>query len=36
MLRDEIKEREIFFINGQLKRDQELHKILEVGEKEME
>ena len=35
-LRVEFKERERAFINEQLKRDQELLKILEIREKEME
>ena len=34
--RAELTEREKAFINEQLKRDHELLKILEVGEKEME
>ena len=36
LLRAKFKEREKVFINEQLKRDQELLKILEVREKEME
>ena len=36
ILRAELKEKEKAFINEQLKRDQELLKILEVREKELE
>ena len=36
MLRAEFKEREKAFTNEQLKRDQEILKILEVREKEIE
>ena len=35
-MRVEFREREKAFINEQLKRDQEILKILEVREKEME
>ena len=35
-LRLELKERERAFVNDQLKRDQELIKIMEIKEKEME
>ena len=35
-LRTELKEKERVFFNKQIKRDQDLLKILEDGEKEME